>query len=68
MQVHVKLYGPFSLMSGRGEFEIQADTHTVFIGGGNASPSKQDLFEGGISCRNVFLVVNAFQLKPYVKS
>ena len=31
MQVHVKLYGPFSSMSGRDEFEIQADGDIICV-------------------------------------
>ena len=31
MKVHVKLFGPFSLMSGRNEFEIQAVGESISV-------------------------------------
>lgn len=31
MQVHVKLFGPFALMSGRKEFPVETDKETVSV-------------------------------------
>jgi molybdopterin converting factor small subunit len=67
MQVHVKLFGPFSLMSGRREFPVETDQETLavrdflFLLSGKLPQIRKVLEDVGMEQfmnRRVLLVVN----------
>lgn len=67
MRVHVKLFGPFALMSGRKEFPVETDTEVLtvkdflFLLSGKLPQirkSLEDVDMGQFLSRRVLLVIN----------